>query len=90
MRPSEKKGTVYFVTLNVTFLFSNRSRSTRISPCLTKEEKALVKVASEAPEQFDSISKVLDEAKRAAEWIKSSKYCVAFTGKHNQEVYFQS
>lgn len=48
---------------------------------MTKEEKALVKIAAEAPEQFDSTSKILQEAERAAAWVKSAKHCVAFTGR---------
>lgn len=59
----------------------NRSKSKKISPCMTKEEKALVKIAAEAPEQFDSNNKILQEAERAAAWVKSAKYCVVFTGQ---------
>ena len=47
---------------------------------MVKEEKALVKVASEAPEQFDSWGTVATEAERVAHWIKHAKHCVAFTG----------
>lgn len=61
-------------------LSRSKSRSTKRSVSLTKEEKALIDVASEAPEQFDSNTKILLEARRAADWIKSSKHCVAFTG----------
>ena len=47
---------------------------------MVKEEKALLKVAAEAPEQFDSHESVLQEARRVADWIKLAKHCVAFTG----------
>ena len=50
---------------------------------MSKEERELVETASEAFEQFDSIDKVLEEAKKAAEWIKCSNHCVAFTGMWN-------
>lgn len=40
----------------------------------------MVKIAAEAPEQFDSIDSVKNNAKQAAEWIKESKHLVTFTG----------
>ncbi|XP_053395909.1 uncharacterized protein LOC123524849 [Mercenaria mercenaria] len=58
----------------------SRSKSRKESPCMTKEEKTLVKTADDASEQFDNKSKILEEAKKAAEWIKSASHCVAFTG----------
>ena len=48
---------------------------------MVKEEKALVRVAAEAPEQFDSWETVAREAERVADWIKQAKYSVAFTGE---------
>ena len=60
------------------------SRVTKPKPgavVMVKEEKALLRVASEAPEQFDSLETVLEEARRVADWIKEAKHCVAFTGK---------
>ena len=48
---------------------------------MVKEEKALVRVAAEAPEQFDSRETVAREAERVADWIKQAKHSVAFTGK---------
>lgn len=47
---------------------------------MTKEEKSMVKLAAEAPEQFDSIDSMMAGAKCAANWIKEAKHLVAFTG----------
>ncbi|XP_060608576.1 NAD-dependent protein deacetylase Sirt6-like isoform X2 [Ruditapes philippinarum] len=58
----------------------SRSRPNKKLPYMPKEERELVETASDAFEQFDSNSKVLQEAKKAAEWIKCSDHCVAFTG----------
>ena len=63
---------------------SYSSRKTKVRPgevLMVKEEKALVKVAAEAPEQFDNWETVATEAERVADWIKHAKHCVAFTGK---------
>jgi len=47
---------------------------------MTKEEKAMVKVAAESPEQFDSVESIKAQAKKAALLIKKAKHLVAFTG----------
>ena len=48
---------------------------------MCKEEKALVKVADEAAEKHDGVDDIRKKAKKAADWIKHSKHCVAFTGR---------
>ena len=65
-------------------LLIHSSRKTKVRPgevLMVKEEKALVKIAAEAPEQFDNWETVATEAQRVADWIKQAKHCVAFTGK---------
>ncbi|KAL4237188.1 hypothetical protein ACF0H5_005568 [Mactra antiquata] len=57
-----------------------KSRKTKNTLCMHKEEKLLVKIAANAPEKFDSVSSIIKEAKKAASWIKKSKHCIAFTG----------
>ena len=47
---------------------------------MVKEEKASVRAAAKAPEQFDSWGTVEREAWRVADWIKQAKHCVTFTG----------
>lgn len=59
-----------------------RSRAKMIGKSMTKEEKSMIKVAAEAPEQFDSIENIKASAKEAAEWIKTAKHLVAFTGNY--------
>lgn len=50
---------------------------------MTKEEKVLVDIAAQAPEQFDCVSKIFDQARKAALWVKNSNHCVAFTGTYD-------
>ncbi|XP_052776880.1 uncharacterized protein LOC128214445 [Mya arenaria] len=52
----------------------------KTQPVMTSDEKKMVKIASESEEQFDSETLIKDEARQAAQWIKSAKHLVAFTG----------
>ena len=40
----------------------------------------MIEVASEAEEFFDSETKIKAEARKVAEWIKTAKHLVTFTG----------
>ena len=47
---------------------------------ISSEEKAVIKEAAKTVEFHDSRKSVREKGKKIASMIKSSKYCVAFTG----------
>ena len=57
-----------------------RTRGRRTADSLGKEEKKLVREASETAEWHDSEEKIEKEASRMASLVRRSSYCIAFTG----------
>ena len=70
----------FFVIIFLKFFRSGKKKPSSGEVLMVKEEKALVRAAAKAPEQFDSWGTVEREARRVADWIKQAKHCVTFTG----------
>ncbi|XP_052243317.1 NAD-dependent protein deacylase sirtuin-6-like isoform X2 [Dreissena polymorpha] len=57
-----------------------RARTKQGIISLTKEEKAMIKIAAESAEMFDSFQHIKHAAGTAASWIRDSNQLVVFTG----------